>query len=81
MQQLLSEGLLDLAATLLALLASAVVTGVGVLVERAGLESVLAGQMALGAWELYMGTAALVIGIYLIGVEQALTRLRAFAAR
>lgn len=80
MQQLLSDGLLDIAVTVVALFASAVVTGIGVLGERAGLESVLAGQMALGAWELYMGSAAIAIGVYLIGLRHALPRVRSLVS-
>jgi hypothetical protein len=47
-------------------------TVAGVLVDQAGLHNLLAGATAQGAWELWMGTLALFVGIYLFGYRTAL---------
>ncbi len=65
----------DLVADLLFLVLSAAgavaFTVVGLLVDRAGLENLLAGAVAQGAWELWMGTLALFVGLYLLGYRTA----------
>lgn len=77
----MSEVVHGTVAELLALLLSALGSGVftlgGLLVERAGIADVLAGQSAFGIWEVYMGTLALFVGLYLLGYGTAWPRLRA----
>jgi hypothetical protein len=48
----------------------------GVLTEQAGLQNVFSGHVAIGAWELWMGTLALVVGLYLFGYQQFWVRLQ-----
>ena len=47
-------------------------TVVGALVDQAGLQALLSGSTAQGAWELWMGTLALFVGIYLLGYRTTL---------
>ena len=61
----------DLLYTLLSAVGAVGFTVVGVLVDRAGLSNLLAGATAQGAWELWMGTLALFVGIYLLGYRTA----------
>ena len=57
----------DLLYTLLSAVGAVGFTVAGLLVERAGLSNLLAGAVAQGAWELWMGTLALFVGLYLLG--------------
>ena len=75
MRDLGLEPLVDVLATLAAVLGSVGFTAVGVLVDRAGLEALLGGAVAQGAWELWMGTLAIFVGLYLLGYRTALPAL------
>ena len=46
-------------------------TVVGLIVDQAGLNAILAGAFAQGAWELWMGTLAIFVGLYLLGYRTA----------
>ena len=61
----------DLLFTFLSVVGAVGFTAVGVLVDRAGLNALLAGSIAQGAWELWMGTLALFVGLYLLGYRTA----------
>ena len=69
------ESLVDVLATLAAVVGSVAFTVVGVLVDRAGLEALLGGAVAQGAWELWMGTLAVFVGVYLLGYRTAVPAL------
>jgi hypothetical protein len=64
----------DLVVVLGMTLGALVFTGLGVLGEQAGFSNLIAGQAALGAWELFFGAWALFVGVYLIGIKQVLPR-------
>lgn len=72
MRELGFDLLADLLFTVLAAAGSVTFTVAGVLVERAGINNLLAGATAQGAWELWMGTLALFVGVYLLGYRTAL---------
>ena len=61
----------DLLFTLLSAAGAVAFTVVGLLVDQAGLNNLLAGAVAQGAWELWMGTLALFVGLYLLGYRTA----------
>ena len=65
----------DVLVTALSAAGAVAFTVVGLLIERAGLDALLAGALAQGAWELWMGTLALFVGIYLLGYQTALPGL------
>lgn len=48
----------------------------GALVEQAAVQNVLAGQLVLGAWEAWVGTLALTVGLYLLGYQECWPRLQ-----
>lgn len=48
----------------------------GFLVDQAGIQNVLTGNLTVGVWELWMGTIALVVGVYLFGYQQLWPRLK-----
>lgn len=52
-------------------------TVLGVFGEQAAFSNLLAGQSALGIWELFIASWALFVGVYLIGVKQFVPRLSA----
>ena len=52
-----------------------VLTTLGLLSEQAGLSS-LSGGETLGLWYLYMGAVALYAGLYVLGYERVLPRVR-----
>ena len=47
-------------------------TVVGAVVDGNGLRALMAGSTAQGAWELWMGTLAIFVGIYLLGYRTVL---------
>lgn len=65
---------------LLSLLASAVgtvvFTGVGVLLERAGIRALESGISGFGLWEVAVGIALVYIGLYVIGYRTFWTGVR-----
>lgn len=81
MQEILSEVLGELASLVLSVLGTGVFMTIGFFGEQAGLAQVMAGDPALGAWELFVGTWALFVGLYLLGYKQAVPRLQRLAQR
>ena len=67
--------LVDVLVTLASVVGAVGLTAVGVFVDRAGLSNLLAGAMAQGAWELWMGSLAIFVGLYLLGYRTALPAL------
>jgi len=61
----------DLLFTAISAVGAVVFTIVGVLVEQAGAANLMQGATGLGAWELFMGTLALFVGVYLLGYRTA----------
>jgi len=61
----------DLLSTIISAVGAVVFTIVGVLVEQAGAANLMQGATGLGAWELFMGTLALFVGVYLLGYRTA----------
>ena len=72
MRELGMDLLTDLLFTFLSAVGAAVFTATGVVVDRAGLQALQAGSTAQGVWELWMGTLAVFIGIYMLGYRTAL---------
>ena len=66
--------LLDLAVYALA---SLLVSGLGIGIERAAVQNLLAGAPMLGLWELFMGAIAIYVGLYLLGYGEVRPRLAA----
>jgi FtsH-binding integral membrane protein len=71
MRELGLDLLVDALVTAAAVAGSVGFTVVGVLVDRAGLEALLGGAVAQGVWELWMGTLAVFVGLYLLGYRTA----------
>ena len=71
MSELGLEMAADLLSTVLSAIGAVVFTIVGVLVEQAGVANLTQGATGLGAWELFMGTLVLFVGIYLLGYRTA----------
>ena len=69
------DPILDLLVTLASVVGAVGFTALGFVVDRAGLSNLVAGAMAQGAWELWMGTLALFVGLYLFGYRTALPAL------
>ena len=61
----------DLLSTVLSAVGAVVFTVAGVFVDQAALANLAGGATGLGAWELFMGTLALFVGIYLLGYRTA----------
>ena len=76
MKALAFESLVDVLALIGAAIGTSVLTIAGVLTEQAGVQNVLAGDVLVGGWELWMGTLALFVGVYLLGYQQFWRRLR-----
>ncbi|MDR5656177.1 MAG: hypothetical protein ACQEQJ_02075 [Halobacteriota archaeon] len=80
----MNELVADFAGELVSLLAVAIgstlFTALGLLGEQAALSNVMAGSLALGAWELFIGAWALFVGVYLLGIKQLVPRARALLA-
>lgn len=66
--------LLDLAAYGLA---SLLVSGLGIGIERDAVVNLLAGAPMLGLWELFMGAIAIYVGVYLLAFGEVRPRLAA----
>lgn len=77
----LTSQLLAILDTLVSIAASGALTTAGLLAERAGLQNVLAGQAAIGLWEVWMGGVALFVGVYLVGYRRVLPRLTAISVQ
>lgn len=69
------EVILDTLAVLGSAAATVVFTAGGILVEKAGIENLAIGSATIGAWEVYMGTLLLFVGLYLWGYRQLFHRL------
>lgn len=65
---------------LLALVGSAVGAAafslLGALAELAGVRHLLAGQTVVGAWEIWVGTTLLFVGVYLFGYRECWPRVK-----
>ncbi|MFB6069559.1 MAG: hypothetical protein ABEJ76_00940 [Halanaeroarchaeum sp.] len=75
MDGLLSPAVVELLELLVSLVGFVAFTVGGALADVAGLQDVLAGQPALGVWELWMGTVALFAGLYLVGYRALVPRV------
>jgi|GEM_PF-7005312 len=78
MRELGMDLLTDLLFTLLSAAGAVGFTAAGVFVDRAGLQALQAGSTAQGAWELWMGTLAIFVGLYLLGYRTALPSIASF---
>ncbi|MFW5918754.1 MAG: hypothetical protein ACOCSF_00980 [Halanaeroarchaeum sp.] len=76
MDGLLSSRVLEYLDAFVSLVATGAFTVAGALAESAGLQNVLAGQPAVGLWEVWMGAVALFVGIYLLGYNRLYRRYR-----
>ena len=56
-----------------------VLTTIGLLSEQIGVSSLTSGE-TLGLWYVYVGAISLYAGLYVVGYERVLPRLRAYAA-
>jgi len=75
MRDTLVEPFLEAAVFLVELGLFVLLTALGVLSEQTGIETVTSGD-TIGFWYVYMGFAALYFGLYLVGYERLLPRLR-----
>lgn len=75
MNEALYEVLLDAMAFLGSAIGTVVFTAGGIAVERAGIENLAIGSLGIGAWEVYMGTLLLFVGLYLCGYRRLFHRL------
>ncbi|UWG46823.1 putative membrane protein [Halanaeroarchaeum sp. HSR-CO] len=73
----LSSHLLAIFDAFVSLLASGALTVAGLLAEWAGVQNLVAGQAAIGLWEVWMGGVALFVGLYLVGYGRVVPRIRA----
>ncbi|MFB6081290.1 MAG: hypothetical protein ABEJ67_00580 [Halanaeroarchaeum sp.] len=69
----------DLLELVVSLLGAVGFTIGGLLAETDGVANLLAGQTALGGWEVWMGAVALFAGLYLLGYRHVVRRLVADA--
>jgi len=76
MQEVMYDSLAELGAIILSAIGSGVLTLAGVLTEQAGIQSIIAGEFMFGLWELWMGSLAVVAGIYLLGYQNVWCRLQ-----
>lgn len=53
-----------------------VLSSIGIYLERLGVAALTAGEVAVGAWLLFMGLLALYIGAYLLGYDTLIPRVR-----
>lgn len=66
----LGDPLLDLALLAGYVLATAVLTSLGLAAEWSGISGLAAGQVAVGLWYVYMGSVALYLGLYGLGYRK-----------
>lgn len=80
----MKEVLLDLVTELLAFVALGVVGSVlglaGFLMEDLAFANLLTGATVIGLWYLYMGSLALFVAVYLIGVRELPARIESIRA-
>lgn len=81
MEDAVVDTVVEVAVIVVAGIGSIGVTIAGWLAEQSGLHNVLAGELTLGLWELWMGTIALFIGVYLLGYRNVWRRSLAFRRR
>lgn len=76
MKPVVTESISELIALVGSAIGTAVFTIGGMLTEHAALQNVLTGHIVLGAWEAWMGTLALIVGLYLLGYREFWPRLQ-----
>lgn len=75
MEEFVSESVAEILALIGSAIGSAVFTVGGLLIEQSSIQNVVAGQSAVGLWEMYMGAIALIVGLYLLGYQECWPRL------
>lgn len=70
------ESAIELAVLLLLSAASLLLIGAGLLIEVTAIDHVLTGDTLLGVWEGAFGLILLYAGVYAVGYNEVLTRLR-----
>jgi hypothetical protein len=81
MHESLVELLPEILATLFYGIGALVLSGVGVVLEQAGLRTATAGEPLLGAWIGLFGLVVLYLGAYAMGYRDFLPRARALLVR
>lgn len=81
MEDSVVDTMVELVVIVAAGIGSVGITVAGWLTEQAGLHNVLSGDLTLGLWELWMGTIALFVGVYLLGYRTVWRRGLAFRRR
>lgn len=80
----MQEVALDLVAELVAIVGLGVIGSVlsllGFSMETLGLTSLTSGELVIGLWYLYMGSLALFVAVYLIGVRELPARVDSIRA-
>lgn len=74
------ESGIDLVSLLVSAIGTVGFTISGVLVDHAGIQHIATGNPTLVVWELWMGTLAVVVGVYLFGYRQFIQRAKALLA-
>lgn len=80
MQEVLADVVAELVAIVVLSTGAAVLAVAGVFFEQAGVTNLATGQVALGAWYVYMGSLALFAGAYLLGYREIVPRVQALLA-
>ena len=74
MDGILSTSVVDLIEVLVTVIGTGAFSASRPPMVNAGLQNVLTGHSALGAWEVWMGGVALFAGLYLLGYRQIYQR-------
>lgn len=72
----MNDLVIEIGVELLAGLGALLFTGAGLVIDRAAFENIFMGQLAMGAWELLMGSLLIFVGVYLFGYQEFWTRLQ-----
>ncbi|MFT4957949.1 MAG: hypothetical protein ACI9PP_001186 [Halobacteriales archaeon] len=76
MSLLAIESLSELLGLTVSAIGTLAFTTVGAITEQAAIENLLTGHLVLGAWEAGMGAIALIVGVWILGAQKLLPRLR-----
>lgn len=76
MKLVVSESFTELLTVIGSAIGSLILTFVGTITEQAAFQNLVTGHLVLGVWEAWMGTLALIIGIYLFGYREFWPRLQ-----
>jgi len=76
MKEFVTESMLPILELLGSAIGAAVLSVAGIAIENAAIQTLLGGQLGVGAWEVVVGALALFAGAYVFGYERVYLRLR-----